>query len=177
MLGRIIFAAVKTLNGPAARVQSTGNTLSSGLESAANSTSGVPLVGGRLSDALDRAARAAAGLRDAGSTAHGYIDNAALILGFTVPVILLALAVAVWLRPRISWVREAGDARGARELPDGGEFLAGRALAKVRIPHLAEYGDKLVKRWKRGDETATHAMARAELDRLGLSHGPFGVPQ
>lgn len=164
--------SIQRLSQPAGNLESSGSSLASGLGDAADTLENIPIVGDSVADALNRAADAAARLRDAGASAGDSVQTAAVAVGWMIPVVAVVLAVAVWLRPRVLWVRDADDARVALRLADGEELLAARALATVRLPRLAEYGPQLPQRWKAGDDAATQALARAELDRLGLDYRP-----
>lgn len=173
--GSYLNEMLRRLTDTTGSVEDTGASLATSLGDAADTIDNVPFVGESVASALQRAADAAGGLRDAGSSATDFVENTATALGIGVPALALVLALVVWLRPRIQWFREAQDARAALRLPDGIELLAARSAAKVRLPRLAEYGPRLVQRWKVGDAVAAEAMARAELDRLGLAYHPAGV--
>lgn len=167
-VGQALRDSIRSIADPAADLEDTSRSLADGLGEAADSVSGIPLVGDSLGDSLQRAADAAGGLEDAGASTVEIVERTGAIIGVLVPAVVVLLAVVVWLRPRISWVREADDARAVRNLPDGTDLLAARALARVRLARLTDYGPDLAGRWKQGDPRASDALARAELDRLGL---------
>lgn len=168
--GRAVYAGIAELTGPAGNLEQTSGSLADGLGDAADTMADIPFIGDAVSEPLERAAGAAGGLRDAGAATVELVERTATIVGVLIPLLVVVLAVALWIRPRILWVREADEARAALRLPDGAELLAGRAIALVRPTRIAAHGPELVQRWKDGDPDAAAALARAELERLGLAY-------
>lgn len=170
VVGPAVHDAISELGAPASSVEQTGDSLATSLGDVADTLGDVPLIGDSVGEALERAAEAAGGLRDAGASAGQFAERTAVLMGWLIPILALGIIVVGWIRPRVAWVREADDARAALRLDDGVELLAGRALAKARLPRLAAYGPHLPQRWKAGDPEAAETLARAELDRLGLEY-------
>jgi hypothetical protein len=80
--------------------------------------------------------------------------------------------LALWLPGRISWIAAASAAqRLLRSGADGGEDLfALRGLARQPLNQLARAGGTadLMAGWRARDPDTVRALARLELDELGL---------
>lgn len=176
LAGIALNASIAGLVEPAQEMERTGASFEDSFAGAASTLGGLPLVGDDVSEPFTRLATAAAGIRSGGAAGAVFAERAAAIVGVLTPALTLVLVIVLWLRPRLLWLRDADDARAALRIPDGPDLLAARALAKVRLPHLAAHGDDLVRRWRDGDAAAAHHLARAELDRLGLDYRALSEP-
>lgn len=174
--GFALHGSISGLVRPAQEMGRTGGSFQDSFDSASSMLGRLPFVGDDVAEPFQRLATAAAGIRTAGESSAAFAERTAVIVGYLTPALVLVLAIVLWLRPRILWVRDADDARAVLPLTDGPDLLAARALARVRLPRLAGHGDDLVRRWRDGDDSATLDLARAELDRLGLDYRSLAGP-
>jgi hypothetical protein len=158
---------VRDRTEPAMFVESTAASLADALAEAADRIADVPVVGDELAAALRRAADSAAGLSTSGESMAGSIERIGDLFGLFVIVVGVGAAASVWLRPRVHWYHEASDARAVLRQPDRDEVLSAQALAGV----IQQPGaGRLVAGWRAGEPSAVRALARAELDRLGMAY-------
>lgn len=168
-LGRGTHGRVAELAGPGRDAEAAARDLDGRLRGAARDVSDAPLVG----DALARPFRDLAGTsRDLAATAQSYqdtVEQVAMLAGVLVAAAPILLVLSVWLPRRAAWVIEASAAtRLLRAGPASADLLAVRALARQPLRRLARLDDGVVAGWKAGDPVATDALARLELDELGL---------
>ncbi len=167
--GLAVRDSIRSRTSPATFVESTAGALADALADTAESITRVPLVGDALAESLQRAADAAGGMSASGANTAASIERAGDVIGLVVIVLALAAAAYLWVRPRVLWYRQASDARAVLAFPDRDDLLSARALAMVRLPRI---GGGLVAGWRAGDAAAVRALARSELDRLGLNYPP-----
>lgn len=160
---------IRSQTGAATAVEGASSRLEEALAEAAEAVADIPLLGGALSAALEKAAAAAAELSASGGGTASGIERIGDTMGLVIVVLAVAPAVFLWLRPRMTWYREATEARSALRRPDRFELLSAQALSTV---DLREVGAELLAGWRAGDPDAFRALARAELDRLGLAYPP-----
>ena len=150
-------------------VESAGNAVTGGFDSAADAVDGTPLVGDDLGDALRGAGSGSGGeVADLGRGGAGAAHDLADLLGllfFLLPSVVLLLFA---LPPRVRQVRRLNAA--ARVLrdprsPDREELLAARAAFGLPYGILLKYTDDPI-----GDlQAGRHeALVRAELEQAGL---------
>ncbi len=150
-------------------VESAGNAVSGGFDSAADAIDGTPLVGDELGDALRGAGSGSGGeVADLGRGGAGAAHDLADLLGllfFLLPSTLLLIFV---LPPRVRQVRRLNAAvrvlRGPAT-PERQRLLASRAAFGLPYGVLLEYTDDPI-----GDllEGRHDALVRAELEQYGL---------
>ena len=172
LVARGIYSVVELLGRPGRALEDAGNGMSDNLLSASDRVQDVPLVGDSVASPFDSAAGAAARIADAGES----IQDTARVTAIVVALVFLAFAFGIaavfWLLPRWLWTRRAREARRITESAGGVELFAIRALARRRLPELAELGEDIVPRWRRGDPAAVRSLAALELRRLGLGPPP-----
>lgn len=160
---------IRDRTGPATAVEGGSGRLEDALREAAEAVSEVPVLGNALAAALERAADAAAALSTSGAGTAASIERIGDAMGLMIVALAVAPAAFLWLRPRMTWYREATAARAAMRRPDRFELLSAQALSTV---DLRRVGAELLAGWRAGDPRAFRALARAELDRLGLAYPP-----
>ena len=150
-------------------VESAGNAVSGGFDSAADAIDGTPLVGDELGDALRGAGSGSGGeVADLGRGGAGAAHDLADLLGllfFLLPSTLLLVFV---LPSRVRQVRRLNAAvRVLRDpaTPERQRLLASRAAFGLPYGVLLEYTDDPI-----GDllEGRHDALVRAELEQYGL---------
>jgi len=158
---------VLRLAGPGRELEQAGEGLERNLTSAGDRAGRVPVVGDGLREPFDAAGRAGRSLADAGRTQQDVVQDLALVLALVVLVVPLALAVG-WLVRRVRWVRAAGAAQALMLSGADSSLLALRALATQPLTRLRRLPGDPMEGWRRGDPEVLDALARLELDGLGL---------
>ncbi|MFD8416584.1 hypothetical protein ACFV2Q_33385 [Streptomyces sp. NPDC059650] len=162
--------AIMLLAEPGRKVQSAGDDLSSGLDDAGEAASRAPLVGGLLKKPLESAADAGTGLADAGESLTDFVGRVAALTTFALTTTSVAVVLALWLPPRLRWIRRSAATRRLLDAPGGSDLLALRTLngpvgdlAAVPAPPGG-----LADAWRRGDRQAITDLAGVALRRAGL---------
>ncbi|MFI5669931.1 hypothetical protein [Streptomyces sp. NPDC051704] len=162
---------IMVLAEPGRKLEDASGSLASGLDDAGNAASNVPLVGGLLKKPLQSAAEAGNGLSEAGQSMQDWVGRLADLTTFALIVFSVALVLALWLPPRVRWIRRSARISGLLDAPGGADLLALRALtgplkdlAAVPVP-----AGGLADAWRRGDEQAIRDLSRVALRRAGLS--------
>ncbi|MGP3690250.1 hypothetical protein ACTVZO_37090 [Streptomyces sp. IBSNAI002] len=175
LAGAVTFAlavhdVIMLLAEPGRKVENAGGSLASGLGDAGNAASNVPLVGGILKKPLQSAAEASNGLSDAGQSMQDAVSRAADLTTFALIVFSVTVVLALWLPPRVRWIRRSALIRGLVDAPGGADLLALRALtgpvadlAAVSVPPGG-----LADAWRRGDEQVIGDLSRVALGQAGL---------
>jgi len=149
-------------------VESAGNAVTGGFDSAADAVDGTPLVGGQIGDALRGAGEGSGGevaeLGRGGAGAAHDLANLLGILFFALPAALLLLWV---LPPRIRQIRRLNAAaKAVGELsPERRRLLAMRAAFGLPYGELLRFTKDPL-----GDLEAGRydALVAAELEQVGL---------
>lgn len=129
---------------------------------------GVPLIGGGIRAPFDAASGAGGMLADAGQAQQDVVLRLALVAGLLVAAGPVLAVLAVWLVPRLVFVRRSREARALARSADGPELLALRALATRPIAALTAVDPHPLEAWRRGDAGAIRGLAQLELRRAGI---------
>ncbi|KOU24180.1 hypothetical protein ADK52_14725 [Streptomyces sp. WM6372] len=161
---------IMLLAEPGRKVEDAGGSLASGLGDAGNAASNVPLVGGILKKPLQSAAEASNGLSDAGQSMQDAVGRVADLTTLVLIVTSVAVVLALWLPPRVRWIRRSARIRSLLDAPGGADLLALRALtgpirdlASVPVP-----AQGLADAWRRADEQVISDLSRVALRQAGL---------
>ncbi|KJY37488.1 hypothetical protein VR46_30070, partial [Streptomyces sp. NRRL S-444] len=103
---------IMLLAEPGRTVEDAGGSLASGLGDAGDAASNVPLVGGILKKPLQSAAEAGNGLSDAGQSMQDAVGRVADLTAWVLIVVSVAIVLALWLPPRVRWIRRSARIRG-----------------------------------------------------------------
>ncbi|HZG35114.1 MAG TPA: hypothetical protein VEY87_04640 [Gaiellaceae bacterium] len=168
-LGLVVHDAVDRLAVLGEGVESAGNAVSGGFESAADAVDGTPLVGDRLGGALRGAGEGTGG--EAAGLGRGGADAArdlADLLGLVVALVPAALLLLWRLPPRVAQLRRLNAAAQVLRDPVASgrvELLASRAAFSLPYGTLLRYTKDPL-----GDLEAGRydALVRAELEESGL---------
>ncbi|MFE1807909.1 hypothetical protein [Streptomyces sp. NPDC059533] len=161
---------IMLLAEPGRKVEDAGGSLASGLDHAGEAASNVPLVGGILKKPLQSAAEAGNGLSDAGQSMQDVVGRVADLTAFALIVTSVLFVLALWLPPRVRWIRRSALLQGLLDAPGGADLLALRALtgpvkalAAVSVPPGG-----LADAWRRGDAHVIDDLSRVALRQAGL---------
>ena len=168
LVGMAVHAAVSTIAEVGRQVQDGANGVAGNLNSAGDSTDGVPLIGDTLSKPLRAASEAALDIAGAGHS----LDTTATWLAWVLALAVAAtpiLAVAMpWLFLRVRFFRRKWTAVTLAATPAGEQLLALRALANRPLAKLAAVSIDPVGAWRREDAIAITGLANLELRSAGV---------
>ncbi|THA33909.1 hypothetical protein E6W17_30125 [Streptomyces sp. A1547] len=161
---------IMLLAEPGRTVEDAGGSLASGLGDAGDAASNVPLVGGILKKPLQSAAEAGNGLSDAGQSMQDAVGRVADLTAWVLIVVSVAIVLALWLPPRVRWIRRSARIQGLLDTPGGADLLALRALTgPVRdLATVAVPPEGLAAAWRRADEQVIGELSRVALRQAGL---------
>jgi hypothetical protein len=168
LAARAVHDTVALLAVPGRELEDTGSSIAGSLDDAAAALADLPLVGDEVSAPVADAAGAARGLAEAGRAQQAYVADVAVAAGLALAGAGLLLAAALWVLPRVRWMRRAAAVRAALADPDALDLLALRALVTAPVPAVARLGDGLLDGWRRGDRQVVGRLAAYELARIGL---------
>ena len=160
------------LAAPGEQAEKAGRTLQNSLGDAAGNVGDVPFAGDALRAPFDEGSGAGRDLADAAQSYQDAVADLALLAGVLTALAPIAIVLALWLPRRISWIATASAAK--RLLRGGGDhgedLFALRGLARQPLERLAKAGGSadLMDGWRARDPDTVRALARLELDELGL---------
>jgi hypothetical protein len=132
----------------------------------------VPFAGDALRAPLDEGSVAGRDLAEAAQSYQDAVADLAMLAGVLIALAPIAIVLALWLPRRLSWIATASAAK--RLLRGGGDhgedLFALRGLARQPLERLARSGGgaDLMDGWRARDPDTVRALARLELDDLGL---------
>lgn len=136
---------------------------------AVESIGGVPIVGDSVGQIGASVRRAGDSAVQSGRTSGHSVRRLSVLLGIALAAIPIAPVLALYLPARALWWRErralARVRAAAGDDPRFALWLARRALERQPYHRLAAAVERP---WEPADEAAAHALASAELRRLGL---------
>ncbi|MGW0753323.1 hypothetical protein [Streptomyces sp. NPDC002587] len=161
---------IMLLAEPGRKVEDAGGSLASGLGDAGDAASNVPLVGDVLKKPLRSAAEASSGLSDAGQSMQDVVGRVADLTAFALIITSVAFVLALWLPPRVRWIRRSALIRGLLDAPGGADLLALRALTGpvAGITSVSVPPGGLADAWRRRDEQVIGDLSRVALRQAGL---------
>ncbi|MFI5821197.1 hypothetical protein ACIA8I_19080 [Streptomyces rishiriensis] len=166
----VVHDAITLLAEPGRKAQSAGDDLAAGLNDAGDAASKVPFVGDSLKKPLRSAAEAGNSLSDAGQSLQDTVGRAAILTAVALVVLATAFVLALWLPPRLRWIRRAATTRRLLDEPGGADLLALRALTGPQrdLAAVPTPPGGLADAWRRGDRQVISDLSRVALDREGL---------
>jgi hypothetical protein len=168
-LGRGTHEKVAALAAPGRDAEDAARSTAGTMRDAAGSVGDTPLVGDTVAKPFTALAATSRQLAQSAQAYQDSVERLAVLSGILVAAVPILLLLALWLPRRLAWVSEASAAsRLVRRAPGAADLLAVRALARRPLQELARLDPAVVQGWKAGDPAATAALARLELDELGL---------
>ena len=156
---------------PGRQIDESATGLAGGLRDAGESISGVPVVGDDVQKPFDGAGGAADNLAAAGRAQVEAVQTLAFWLGIAVALIPILIALAVYLPPRIRFVRRATAGRRFLDSAADLDLFALRAMTNQPLHVLARVSDDPAGGWRDRDPDVVRRLAALELRDCGL-HAP-----
>ena len=167
-VGVYVHSLVMELATFGVQVEAAGEGFSETLTDVGDKVAVVPFLGGGVQNLFDNASDAGTNLADAGRSGQEAIGHLAVGLGSAIAVLPVLMILALWLLPRIRFVRRAGVAK--RLLSDAGslDLLALRALTSQTVSSLSAISPAVADDWRRGDRATILSLASLELKSSGV---------
>jgi hypothetical protein len=156
---------------PGRQIDESATGLAGRLRDAGESISGVPLVGDDVQKPFEGAGGAADNLAAAGRAQVEAVQTLAFWLGIAVALIPILIALAVYLPPRIRFVRRATAGRRFLDSAADLDLFALRAMTNQPLHVLARVSDDPAGGWRQRDPDVVRRLAALELRDCGL-HPP-----
>lgn len=171
-LGRVVHEAVMGLAAPGRRLESAGTSLAERLRDAGSTVGGIPYVGDDVERPFEGAGSSADQLAAAGRNQVEAVETLAFWLGLAVALVPVVIALAVYLPPRIRFVRRA---TAGQALVDSGadlDLFALRAMTHQPLHVLARISPDPAGAWRARDPDVVRRLAILELRDVGLAPPP-----
>ena len=153
---------------PARGTARTATRLMDNLRQAAEQAGRVPAVGEDLRQPFDSASDTLGDVVASANSQVESIERLALVAGWLVFLIPVALVVALWLPRRVRFYRQAKASQAFLDSTADLDLFALRAMASQPLYVLAGVSDDPVRAWRDGDREVIDALAEIELRRNGL---------
>lgn len=170
-LASVVRDATLGLAEPGERTADAAGGLASQLRDAGSALGGLPLLGEGVRAPFDGAGDAADEIAAAGTSQVAAVESLAIWLGLLVGAIPILVLLAVYLPPRVRFVREATAARAFVDSGADLQLFALRAMANQPMHLLARISDDPVGAWRDGDAAVVRRLALLELRDAGLLVG------
>jgi hypothetical protein len=153
---------------PGRQIDESATGLAGRLRDAGESISGVPVVGDDVQKPFEGAGGAADNLAAAGRAQVEAVQTLAFWLGIAVALIPILIALAVYLPPRIRFVRRATAGRRFLDSAADLDLFALRAMTNQPLHVLARVSDDPAGGWRDRDPDVVRRLAALELKDCGL---------
>lgn len=171
-IGHVVHDGTLALAEPGHRIHSSATSLGGSLRDAGGTLGDVPVIGGGVSEPFDRAADAADSIASAGDSEVAAAESLARWLGLSIALIPIVVVLALYLPPRVRFVRNAAAGQRLVEADPDLRLFALRAMANQPMHLLARVSDDPVTAWQLNDRTVVRQLALLELDADGLVPPP-----
>ena len=156
---------------PGRQIDESATGLAGRLRDAGESIGGVPVVGDDVQKPFEGAGGAADNLAAAGRAQVEAVQTLAFWLGIAVALIPILIALAVYLPPRIRFVRRATAGRRFLDSAADLDLFALRAMTNQPLHVLARVSDDPAGGLRERDPDVVRRLAALELKDCGL-HPP-----
>jgi hypothetical protein len=167
-IGIFVNQMIAVLAIPARETARTASKLMDNMRDAGEQAARVPGVGDDLRRPFDAASTTLTNLIASANDQVASIERLALIGGWVVFGIPVAMVVALWLPRRIRFYRQARASQVFLDSTADLDLFALRAMASQPLYVLAAVSDDPVKAWLAGDRQVIDSLAAIELRRNGL---------
>ena len=167
-IGIFVNQMIAVLAIPARETARTASKLMDNMRDAGDQAARVPGVGEDLRRPFDAASVTLTNLIASANDQVASIERLALIGGWVVFGIPVAIVVALWLPRRVRFYRQARASQAFLDSTADLDLFALRAMASQPLYVLAAVSDDPVKAWLAGDRQVIDQLAAIELRRNGL---------
>ncbi|MCR6713290.1 MAG: hypothetical protein NVV57_11640 [Demequina sp.] len=168
-IGVKVHDAIAQLGVVGDKMAGVGTSLNGDLTSMADKLGSVPVIGGGIRAPFESAADAANSITEAGEWQRETVDHLALIASIALVIAPIVAILALWLIPRLLWVRRAYLTAAVAAAPGGEDLLALRALVTRPMAELLTVHPDPANAWRAGDRAAISALAGAQRRAVGLN--------
>lgn len=166
--GVTVFSLVHGLAEWGRQMQEAGAGFEGTMTDIGDTLGGIPLIGPGIRLPFDGASGAGAALEEAGRAQQEAVLQLALVLGIGIPLLPILMILAIWLVPRILFIRRAGRATAVVEADAGLDLLALRALTTQKLAAITRVDADALGAWRRGDPEVVRQLAQLELRSAGV---------
>ena len=166
--GVVVFQLVNGLASWGVQMEQAGAGFSDTMTDVGETLGGVPLIGPGIRIPFDGASSAGAALEAAGRDQQEAVLQLATTLGVGIPLLPILTILAIWLVPRILFVRRATRAREVVTAEAGMDLLALRALSTHKLSAILAVDPDALGAWRRGDPVVVRQLAQLELRSAGV---------
>jgi hypothetical protein len=171
-LADVVHDAVMELAEPGRELEAAGSSLGDRLREAGSAVGGIPYVGDDVDRPFEAAGSSSDQLAAAGRSQVEAVETMAFWLALTVALVPILIALAVYLPPRIRFVRRATAGQRFLDSAADLDLFALRALANQPLHVLARVSPDPAEAWRRKDADVVRRLATLELKANGLAPPP-----
>ena len=168
-LSQVVHDATMQLAVPGRKIDAAGSEMADRLRDAGSTVGGIPLVGDGASRPFEGAGGSADQLAEAGRSQVGAVETLAFWLALAVALIPILIALAVYVPPRVRFVRRAAAGRQFLDSAADLDLFALRAMTHQPLHVLARISADPAGAWLRRDRTVIDRLAALELRDVGLA--------
>lgn len=166
--GVTVFHLVNGLASWGVQMEQAGAGFEGTMRDIGETLGGVPLIGPGIRLPFDGASGAGAALEAAGRAQQEAVFQLALTLGIGIPLLPILTILALWLVPRILFIRRASRAKAVVHADAGLDLLALRALATQKLSAITRIDPDALGAWRRGEPEVVRRLAQLELRSAGV---------
>ncbi len=166
--GVTVFQLVQGLASWGAQMEEAGSGFADTMTDIGETLGGVPLIGPGIRLPFDGASGAGSALEAAGRSQQEAVLQLATTLGIGIPLVPVLTILAIWLIPRILFIRRAGRAKAVVQAEAGMDLLALRALTTQKLSAIVKIDPDALGAWRRGEPDTVRRLAQLELRAAGV---------
>lgn len=171
-LGVTVFTLIESLADFGVQMEQAGAGFRETMTEVGENLGGVPVIGGGIRVPFDGASQAGGALEAAGQSQQDAVLQLAVVLGVGIAALPILMILALWLIPRVRFVRKSSRARQLVVSGAGIDLLALRALANQKLATLTRVDPDAMAAWRRGDDRVLRELASLELKSSGVRLQP-----
>jgi len=168
-IGVKVHDAIAQLGVVGDKMAGVGTSLNGDLTSMADKLGSVPVIGGGIRAPFESAADAANSITEAGEWQRQTVDHLALIASIALVIGPIIAILALWIIPRLVWVRRAYRTAAVAAAPGGDDLLALRALTMLPMQQLIRAVPDPAAAWRAGDRDAVAKLAALQRRSVGIN--------
>jgi hypothetical protein len=166
--GVTVFHLIQGLASWGVQMEQAGAGFGDTMTDIGDTLGGIPLIGPGIRLPFDGASDAGAALEAAGQQQQEAVLQLAITLGVGIPLLPILTILALWLLPRILFIRRAGRAKAVVQAEAGMDLLALRALTTQKLAAIVKIDPDALGAWRRGDPETVRQLAQLELKAAGV---------